>query len=67
MQWINFLDFFDAIFAADHTQKLFVSANCDPQNFYFVLGVTDQKRYHQRIFQFQRVLVIHKYKVIVWD
>ena len=50
MQWINFLDFFDAIFAADHTQKLFVSANGDPENFDFVLGITDEKRYHQRIF-----------------
>jgi hypothetical protein len=50
MQWINFLNFFDAVFATDDTQKLFVSANCDPQNFYFVLGVADQKRYHQRIF-----------------
>lgn len=67
MQWINFLDFFNAVFATDHTQKLFVSAYCDPENFYFVLGVTDQKRYHQCIFQFQGVLVIHKDKVIVWD
>ena len=46
MQRINFLDFFNAVFATDHTQKLFVSANGDPENFYFVLGVADQKRYH---------------------
>ena len=41
MQRINFFDFFNAILATDNTQKLFVSANGDPENFYFVLGVAD--------------------------